>query len=110
MTVNLNLVSMFSFRGEGILCSAIACAPKIKDAYRQPQAARHPSHSPSIHQQKFLSAGLTADRPLYHCATDGFLPVAAHRRCRPRPAARSSSCCCYRRRRHPRPDVGAAPG
>ena len=36
MTVNLNLASIFSFRCEGILYSA--CAPKIKDVYRQPQA------------------------------------------------------------------------
>lgn len=36
MTVNLNLASILSFRCEGILCSA--CAPKIKDVYRQRQA------------------------------------------------------------------------
>lgn len=36
MTVNLNLASIFSFRCEGIVCSA--CAPKIKDVYRQRQA------------------------------------------------------------------------
>jgi hypothetical protein len=72
--------------------------------------------TPSPYQQISQPASpVAADRRPHHQAADGFLPMAASRRCDPRsrPAAGRSSCCRPRCRYFHswlRPDVGATPG